>query len=203
MRHFRDAKIEADFCDNSYGFRPKRSAHDALDDVSKYLGYGYTQVIDADISKYFDTIPHDNLLSTVAERISDGAILHIIKLWLKAPVVETDEDGTKRNISGSNKGTPQGGIISPLLANIYLHLFDRIWERKDYERKYGAHIVRYADDVVILCRYGTDKPMEMFRKILGKLELNLNETKTRTIDSRMDSFNFLFAFGLRSETGSS
>jgi group II intron reverse transcriptase/maturase len=174
-----------------YGFRPKKSAHDALDDVSKYLGYGYTQVIDADISKYFDTIPHDNLLSTVAERISDGAILHIIKLWLKAPVIETDEDGTKRNAGSNSKGTPQGGIISPLLANIYLHLFDRIWEKRGYERKLGAHIVRYADDVVILCRSGTDKPMEKFRKILGKLELTLNETKTLVVDAHTDSFGFL------------
>lgn len=183
--------FEASFCNNSYGFRPKKSAHDALDDVSKFLGYGYTQVIDADISKYFDTIPHSNLLATIAERISDGQVLHIIKLWLKAPVIETDEDGTKRNIESGNKGTPQGGVISPLLANIYLHLLDRIWERNNLEKKLGAHIVRYADDVVILCRNGTEKPMEMLRKILGKLELTLSETKTRVVDAHKDSFDFL------------
>lgn len=117
--------FEADFCDSSYGFRPKKSAHDAIDDVALSLNRGYTEVIDADLAKYFDTIPHANLMTMVAERISDGEILRLIKMWLKAPVVEVDKDGTKRNIGGgkgNRKGTPQGGVISPLLANLYLHL---------------------------------------------------------------------------------
>ena len=127
--------FEADFCDTSYGFRPRKSAHDAVDDVRHTMNKGYTEVIDADLSKYFDTIPHSNLMATVAQRISDGAILRLIRMWLKAPVMEVDKDGTKRNIGGgkgNRKGTPQGGVVSPLLANLYLHLLDRIWERRQY-----------------------------------------------------------------------
>lgn len=121
--------FEADFCKTSYGFRPKKSAHDAVDDVTYALNTGHTEVIDADLSKYFNTIPHANLMVVVAERICDGAILHLIQMWLKAPVMEVDKDGKKRNIGGgkgSRKGTPQGGVISPLLSNIYLHILDRI-----------------------------------------------------------------------------
>ncbi len=106
--------FEADFSPNSYGFRPKKSAHQALDKIADALYQGYTQVIDADLSKYFDSIPHAKLLAVVAERIVDGAILHIIKLWLKAPVIEQDKDGTKRNVGGGKAnsiGTPQGGVI--------------------------------------------------------------------------------------------
>jgi len=120
--------FEADFCETSYGFRPKKSAHDAVDDVAYAMNTGYTEIIDADLSKYFDTIAHANLMATVAERICDGAILHLIQLWLKAPVMEVDKDGTKRNIGGgkgNRQGTPQGGVISPLLSNLFLHLLDR------------------------------------------------------------------------------
>ena len=108
--------FEADFCDTSYGFRPRKSAHDAVDDVTHTMNMGYTEVIDADLSKYFDTIPHSNLMATLAQRISDGAILHLIQMWLKAPVMEVDRDGTKRNIGGgkgNRKGTPQGGVVTP------------------------------------------------------------------------------------------
>ncbi len=110
--------FEADFCGTSYGFRPKRSAHDAVDDVAHTLNRGYKEVIDADLSKYFDTIPHADLMAVVAKRISDGEILRLIKMWLKAPIMEDGKDGKKRNIGGgkgSRKGTPQGGVISPLL----------------------------------------------------------------------------------------
>ena len=141
--------FEADFCQTSYGFRPRKSAHDAVDDVAYALNTGHTQVIDADLSKYFDTIPHANLMAVVAERICDGAILHLIQMWLKAPVMEVDKNGTKRNIGGgkgNRKGTPQGGVISPLLANLYLHILDRIWERRHLRQRLGARIVRYADD---------------------------------------------------------
>src|SRR3972149_11056187 len=173
--------FEADFCENSYGFRPKKSAHDAIDDISYALHTGHTEVIDADISKYFDTIPHANLMAVVAERIADGAILHLIQMWLKAPVIEEGKDGKQRNIGGgkgNRKGTPQGGVVSPLLSNLYLHLLDRIWERHQLEKKLGAHIVRYADDVLVLCRYGAERPRMTLQQILARLELTLNEAKT-------------------------
>jgi RNA-directed DNA polymerase len=193
--------FEADFCDNSYGFRPKRSAHDAIDFVTQALNTGYTEVIDADISKYFDTIPHAKLLAVVAERISDGGILHLIKLWLKAPVVEEDEDGKKRTVGGgkaNRQGTPQGGVISPLLANLYLHLMDRIWKRHRLAERLGARIVRYADDFVVLCRNGTEQPMAIITRIMSRLGLSLNQSKTRTVDSKANTFEFLgFELGMR------
>jgi len=193
--------FEADFCDSSYGFRPKRSAHDAVDAVVAALQTGHTEVIDADIAKYFDTIPHAKLLATVAERISDGGILHLIKLWLKAPVVEEGEDGKKRNVGGgkaNRQGTPQGGVISPLLANLYLHLMDRIWKKYGLDVKLGARMVRYADDFVVLCRKGTQKPMEVIQSILTRLDLTLSPTKTRELDSRKESFRFLgFEIGIK------
>lgn len=187
--------FEADFCENSYGFRPKKSAHDAVDDVAHAMHTGYTEIIDADLSKYFDTIPHANLMAVVAERICDGAILHLIQLWLKAPIMEMDKDGTKRNIgggTGNRKGTPQGGVISPLLSNLYLHLLDRIWERNKLQQRLGARIVRYADDIVILCRKGkSGQAMEVLRQILKRLELTLNEAKTKTVDAFEEPFDFL------------
>jgi len=111
---------------------------------------GKTQVIGADISKYFDTIPHDKLLALVARRIVDKPILRLIKLWLKAPVVEKGRDG-RQGTEGRPKGTPQGGVISPLLANIYLHVLDRVWRLKVVEERYRARLIRYADDFVVLC----------------------------------------------------
>ncbi|MBW6509220.1 MAG: group II intron reverse transcriptase/maturase [Desulfuromonadales bacterium] len=187
--------FEADFCETSYGFRPKKSAHDAVDDVAHAMHIGYTEIIDADLSKYFDTIPHANLMAVVAERICDGAILHLIQLWLKAPIMEMDRDGTKRNIGGgkgNRKGTPQGGIISPLLSNLYLHLLDRIWERNKLQQRLGARIVRYADDIVILCRKDqSGQAMEVLRQILNRLELTLNEAKTKTVDAFEETFDFL------------
>jgi group II intron reverse transcriptase/maturase len=192
--------FEADFCENSYGFRPKRSAHDAIDDIAKTMYHGYTQVIDADLSKYFDTIPHAKLMTTVAERISDGAILHIIKMWLKAPVIEEDKHGTKRTVGGgksNRRGTPQGGVISPLLANIYLHILDRIWERLKLKDRLGAHLVRYADDFVVLCRKGTDQSMKMIQYVLNRLGLTLNTEKTHIVDATQKHFDFLgFELGI-------
>ena len=187
--------FEADFCETSYGFRPKKSAHAAVDDVAHAMHTGYTEIIDADLSKYFDTIPHANLMAVVAERICDGAMLHLIQLWLKAPIMEMDKDGTKRNIGGgkgNRKGTPQGGVISPLLSNLYLHLLDRIWERNDLQQRLGARIVRYADDIVILCRKGqSEQAMAVLRQILNRLELTLNEAKTKTVDAFEETFDFL------------
>jgi RNA-directed DNA polymerase len=186
--------FEADFCKSSYGFRPKKSAHDAVDDVTYCMNSGYTEIIDADISKYFDTIPHAKLMAVVAERICDGAILHLIQMWLKAPVMEEDEDGVKRNIGGGKgirKGTPQGGVISPLLANLYLHILDRIWDRRQLQQRLGARIVRYADDIVILCRKETDKAMTALRRIMELLDLTLNEEKTEIVNAHKGKFDFL------------
>lgn len=195
--------FEADFCPNSYGFRPKKSAHDAVDEIAEALHQGYTQVIDADLSKYFDSIPHAKLLAVVAERIVDGAILHVIKLWLKAPVIEEDKDGTKKHVGGgkaNSKGTPQGGVISPLLSNCYLHLLDRIWEKHRLRWKLKARIVRYADDFVVLCAGAVDEPLSAVRHVLDRLDLELNETKTRIVDAKQESFNFL-GFAIRVSKG--
>ncbi len=191
--------FEADFCPNSYGFRPKKSAHDAVDEIADALHKGYTQVIDADLSKYFDSIPHAELLAVVAERIVDSAILHVIKLWLKAPVIGEDKDGTRKNVGGgkaNSKGTPQGGVISPLLSNCYLYLLDRIWEKHQLRWKLKARIVRYADDFVVLCAGKVDAPLNTVRHVLDRLGLTLNETKTRIVDARQESFNFL-GFAIR------
>jgi len=192
--------FEADFCETSYGFRPKKSAHDAVDDVAYAMNTGYTEIIDADLSKYFDTIPHANLMATVAERICDGEILCLIQMWLKAPVMEMDKDGTKRNIGGgkgNRVGTPQGGVISPLLSNLYLHILDRIWDRNNLQQRLGARIVRYADDIVILCRRNkSDKAMTVLRQILERLKLTLNEAKSKIVNAHKESFNFL-GFSIR------
>jgi group II intron reverse transcriptase/maturase len=193
--------FEADFCDNSYGFRPKRSAHQAIDQVSDALLKGHRHVIDADLSKYFDSIPHAKLLSVLAERISDGAVLALIKQWLKAVVVEDDGNGKRRTTGGgkaNRKGTPQGGVISPLLANLYLHLLDRIWDRHNLEQRLGARLVRYADDLVILCRGDVRQPMEVLQTVLERLDLQLNQTKTKVVDARTEGFDFLgFSYRLR------
>jgi len=191
--------FEADFCSCSYGFRPKKSAHDAIDDIAHTLNKGYTKVIDADLSKYFDTIPHAKLMAVVAERIVDGAMLHLIQMWLKAAVVEEDKDGTRRNIGGgkgNTKGTPQGGVISPLLANLYLHLMDRMWEENGLEARLGARLVRYADDFVVMCRRGTEPAMVAVHDAIARLGLTLNEKKTRVVDAGKESFAFL-GFELR------
>ena len=194
--------FEADFCPNSYGFRPKKSAHDAVDEIAEALHQGYTNVIDADLSKYFDSIPHAKLLAVVAERVVDSAILHVIKLWLKAPVIGEDKDGTKRNVGGgkaNSKGTPQGGVISPLLSNCYLHLLDRIWDGHQLRWKLKARIVRYADDFVVLCAGKVDQPLTTVKHVLERLDLTLNESKTRIVDARQESFNFL-GFTIRMST---
>lgn len=182
--------FEADFQENSYGFRPNRSAHQAMDDVSYHLYNGKTRVIDADISKYFDTIAHDKLLKLVAKRIVDKNILRLIKMWLKAPVVEEGEDGKKRYI-GNDRGTPQGGVLSPLLANIYLNVLDTVWKLKKVQEVYGARLVRYADDFLVLTRGNTERVLKGIKAVLDHLSLSLNTEKTRIIEAKRDSFNFL------------
>lgn len=186
--------FEADFEEHSHGFRPGRSAHDAIDDVAGALVTGHNHVIDADLSRYFDTIPHAKLLAVVAERVSDRGVLALIRRWLKAPVVEEDDNWRRRGAGGgegNRRGTPQGGVIFPLLANLYLHLLDRIWSRQDMARTHGGRLVRYADDLVILCRGSTDAPMGVLRHVLGRLDLQLNESRTHVVDARMHVFDFL------------
>jgi RNA-directed DNA polymerase len=185
--------FEADFDEGSYGFRPKRSASDAVREIKRKLKEGKVQVMDADLSKYFDTISHTKLLTLIAERISDGRVLHLIKLWLKASVIE---DGS---VSGGKKnrvGTPQGGVISPLLANIYLNLVDRLIRRNSVFA--GVEIVRYADDFVLMGRNIRDDVMKALHELLTRMELTLNAEKTRIVQAEEEAFNFLgFTFHYR------
>jgi RNA-directed DNA polymerase len=192
--------FEADFQPNAYGYRPERSAQDAVTEVLAAIRTGESEVVDADLSKYFDTIPHDELMQSVARRISDGKMLHLIKMWLKAPVEETDERGRKTLTGGkhSSQGTPQGGVISPLLANIYIHRLLRAWDKFDLQRKLGARIINYADDLVIVCRTtaGAQLAHQWLKWIIEKLGLRLNETKTCIRNARQEPFDFLgYTFG--------
>ena len=182
--------FEADFQENSYGFRPNKNAHQAVDDISYHLVKGKTKVIDADISKYFATISHDKLLKLVAKRVVDRNILRLIKLWLKAPAVEEGEDG-KTRYKGNDRGTPQGGVISPLLANIYLNVLDTIWKRKKVQERLGARLIRYADDFVVLSKDNAERVLRGVKAVLCELSLNLNNDKTRVIEANNESFNFL------------
>jgi len=142
--------FEADFEDNAYGYRPARGAVDAVKDVHRHLCRGYTDVVDADLSHYFDSIPHDDLLKSVARRVADGAVLRLIKLWLKAPIEERDGDGRRRIVGGkrNKRGTPQGGVASPLLANIYMNRYLKHWRLTGRGEAFRAHVVSYADDCV-------------------------------------------------------
>jgi RNA-directed DNA polymerase len=182
--------FEADFEDCSYGFRPKRDAHQAVGAIRQALYNGHREVFDADLDQYFDTIAHSKLLTLVARRISDRHILGWIKQWLTVVVVEEDEAG-KRRTRKAKRGTPQGGVISPLLANIYLDLFDRVLLTYCRGAGVAAHLVRYADDFVILMRAGVNETLLKVKQILGRMELTLNEEKSRVVDAREESFNFL------------
>lgn len=177
--------FEADFEDCSHGFRPGRSAHDALEAVREQLRAGRCMVYDADLEGYFESIPHDKLMACLRMRVVDGSVLRLIKQWLKAPVVET-EAGGKRKVKRNDKGTPQGGVISPLLANIYLHWFDAVFCRADGPGNWAkAKLVRYCDDFVVLARY-VSKDLQQFieEKIEVWLGLKINREKTRIIDLR-------------------
>jgi len=185
--------FEADFEECSYGFRPKRDAHQAVGAIRQALYNGHPYVFDADLQQYFDTIPHSKLLTLVARRISDRHILRWIKQWLKAVVVEESEQGRRRSMGGkkAKRGTPQGGVISPLLANIYLHLFDRVFLAYCRAAEQAAHLVRYCDDFVILTRARVGETLEKVKEVLGRMELTLNEEKSRVADAREGGFNFL------------
>jgi len=190
--------FEADFEEGMHGYRPKRSAQGAIREVHKALKQGYTDVLDGDLSGYFDTIPHADLLKSVARRVSDGKVLHLIKMWLKTPVQEEDENGKKHMTGGkrSTKGTPQGGVISPLLANIYMNRFMRAWRERGENRRRKAVVVNYADDFVILSRGKGKEVHALTRRWMKSLKLTLNEVKTRVVDGRTEPFDFLgYTFG--------
>jgi len=189
--------FEADFTPNAHGYRPGHSAIQALGEVHEALRTGQTNVVDADLSKYFDTIPHAELLRSVARRVSDGKMLHLVKMWLEAPIEEDDGKGGHTRRSPGNRGTPQGGVLSPLLANIYMRRFLKAWEERGYGKKFQARIVNYADDFVILCRHTAHQALSAARGILSRIGLTLNEEKTRTCDVWQEPFDFLgYTFGV-------
>jgi RNA-directed DNA polymerase len=185
--------FEADFEDSAYGYRPRRSAVDAVKETHRLICRGYTDVVDADLSKYFDTIPHSDLLKSVARRIVDRQVLWLIKLWLKAPVEERDSDGTRRMSGGkrSTRGTPQGGVVSPLLSVVYMNRFLKHWRLSGRGEALRARIVSYADDFVILSRGHADEALAWTKAVMMKLGLTLNEAKTSVKDARRESFDFL------------
>ncbi len=186
--------FEADFHECSYGFRPNRSAHQALHQIREVLKSGKSTVYDADLKGCFDSIPHDKLMSCLRMRIVDRSILNLIKMWLKAPVSEKTDKGRGPKVTYPKRGTPQGGVISPLLANIYLHWFDEVFHRASGPAKrMGAKLIRYADDFVILAKYQGEKLQQFVEeKLESWLGLEINQEKTTVVDvSKGDTFNFL------------
>lgn len=192
--------FEADFDDAAFGYRPKRDGVGAVQKVHRALLDGQTEVIDADLSTYFDTIPHAELMKCLMRRISDGHVLELLKMWLKVPVEEKNDKGKgNRWVSGgkdSTKGVPQGGPLSPLLANIYMHRYIKAFRKHGIAQKYGATLVNYADDFVVLCRRGAPEVLEITRQWMKRIGLAINEKKTSIKDARRESFDFLgYTFG--------
>lgn len=192
--------FEADFMDCSYGFRPKRSAHDALAEVRKHLKKGLNAAYDADLRGYFDSIPHEKLMKCLRMRIVDRSVLKLIRMWLQAPIVEQDRHGGKK-VTRSKKGTPQGGVISPLLANVYLHWFEKVFYSMEGPGNWAkAQIVRYADDFVVLARYTGSRTCDFIEsKIETWLGLELNRDKTKIVNlgqsgTSLDFLGFTFRY---------
>lgn len=192
--------FEADFLDSSFGFRPGRSAHQAIEAISQYLATGQREVYDADLEAYFDTISHDNLMKCLQRRIADRSVLSLIRGWLQAAVVEEDDHG-QRKVTRPKQGTPQGGVISPLLANIYLHWFEKAFHGPNGPAHWAkANIVRYADDFVILARYQSDQLIQWVESLLeGRFGLTINRQKTRVVDLKqprasLDFLGFTFRY---------
>lgn len=190
--------FEADFEDCSYGFRPGKSAHMALEEIREHLQSGFQAVYDADLQSYFDTIPHEGLLACLGKRIADRSVLGLIRMWLKTTVVEDDGKGGKKT---SRSGTPQGGVISPLLSNVYLHELDRRWNAQDGpRRRWNARLVRYADDFVVLARYIGEPIKQFLTELLEeRMGLTLNQDKTRILHlnekgARLDFLGYTFRY---------
>jgi RNA-directed DNA polymerase len=190
--------FEADLDPAAHGYRPGRSAGDAITTVLGLLRQGYTDVVDADLSKYFDTIPHHELMLSLARRIVDADMLRLIKQWLKAPVATTDGNGRRRMEGGkaSEQGVPQGGVISPLVANLYMNRFLKYWRQSGRNEAWQAHVINYADDFVILSRGHAAEALAWTDRVMTRLGLTLNRTKTRLCDARSETFDFLgYSFG--------
>jgi group II intron reverse transcriptase/maturase len=194
-----DPIFEADLQPEQYAYRRGRSALDAVRHVHKLINTGHGEIVDADLAGYFDSLPHSQLLKSVARRVVDGAMLHLIKMWLKAPVEETDERGKKHRSTRNRdegRGTPQGSPISPLLSNLYMRRFVLGWKRLGHEKRLGATIVNYADDLVICCRGGAEEALATMRGMMTKLKLTVNEAKTRVAKLPEEKFDFLgYTFG--------
>jgi RNA-directed DNA polymerase len=191
--------FEADLQPEQYAYRRDRSALDAVRHVHKLINTGHGEIVDADLSGYFDSIPQAELMKSVARRVVDGAMLHLIKMWLEAPVEETDERGNRHRSTRNRdegRGTPQGAPISPLLSNLYMRRFVLGWKKLGHEKRYGALIVNYADDLVICCRHSAEEALAAMRDIMQKLQLTVNETKTRVCTLPEEKFDFLgYTFG--------
>jgi RNA-directed DNA polymerase len=194
--------FEADFEACSYGFRPKRSAHQALDEINRHVKAGYHEIYDADLKGYFDSIPHDKLMACLAMRIADRSVLKLIRMWLKSPVVEpAPSEGQSPKIARSDRGTPQGGVISPLLANLYLHWFDKVFHRQSGPAHWaGAKLVRYADDFVVMAKHPSRRLIEYVEtKLEGWMDLTINREKTRIVNLKengasLDFLGFTFRY---------
>jgi group II intron reverse transcriptase/maturase len=186
--------FEADLQPEQYAYRSNRSALDAIRAIHALVNTGHTEVVDADLSGYFDSIPHSELMKSVARRVSDRHLLHLIKMWLIAPVEETDERGRKQRTTRNKdlkRGSPQGAPISPLLSNLYMRRFILGWKVLGHEKWLGAKIVNYADDFVICCRGTAEAAMTTMRAMMQKLKLTVNETKTHVCRLPDESFDFL------------
>jgi RNA-directed DNA polymerase len=191
--------FEADLQPEQHAYREGRDALEAVQAVHRLLNTGYTQVVDADLSGYFDSIPHAELMQCVARRVSDKALLHLLKLWLVAPVEEKDRKGhvhrTTRN-EDEGRGTPQGAPLSPLLANVYMRRFVLGWKTLGHEQKLEARIINYADDFVICCRGTASEAMTGMRRMMSRIKLTVNETKTHICQVPAETFDFLgYTFG--------
>ena len=191
--------FEADLQPEQYAYRRDRSALDAVKRVHGLINAGHQEIVDADLSSYYDSIPHAELLKSVARRVVDGAMLHLIKMWLEAPVEETDERGNKRRSRRNRdegRGTPQGAPISPLLSNLYMRRFVLGWKKLGHEKRLKAYIINYADDLVICCRAGADEALDLMGNMTSRLKLTVNESKTRVCRLPEDKFDFLgYTFG--------
>jgi RNA-directed DNA polymerase len=186
--------FEADLEPEQHAYRAERSALDAVRQVERLLRTGHTEVVDADLSGYFDSIPHAELMKSMSRRISDGRMLRLLKMWLETPVEETDDYGNRRRTTRNKDqgmGTPQGSPISPLLSNIYMRRFVKGWKTGGHEKRLAARIVNYADDFVICCKDTAAEAMTVMRGMMSTLKLTVNETKTRLCRLPDDSFDFL------------